>query len=292
MQHLTYEFWFDTQAEEAAKFYTAIFPNSSIGPITKYPKEGFEITGKPEGEVLTVDFQLNGVSFQALNAGPKFKLNPSISFFANCETEEETNQLWEKLAADGTVLMPLDKYDWSPRFGWLEDKYGVSWQIILASSDQKITASLLFTGKNFGRAREAINFYTSIFSNSAIIQVIPDEKEPVQYSLFSLLGQHLTAMDSGIAHNFNFNEALSIVVNCDTQEEVDYFWNKLISDGGEESECGWLKDKFGVSWQVTPIKLSAMMLDPDQNKTARLMKALLQMKKLDLPELERAFTSA
>ena len=291
MQYLTYEIWFDTQAEEAAEFYTAVFPNSSIGPITKYGNEGFEITGKRDGEVLTVDFQLNGVSFQALNGGPKLKVNPSISFFANCETEKETNELWEKLAADGTILMPLDKYDWSPRFGWLQDKYGVSWQIILAPSDQKITASLLFTGKNFGRAREAISFYTSIFSNSAIIQIVPGDKETVQYSLFSLLGQHFTAMDSGVAHDFNFNEALSIIINCDTQEEVDYFWHKLISDGGEESECGWLKDKFGVSWQVTPKKLLTMMQDPDKNKTDRLMKALLKMKKLDLPSLEKAFTS-
>jgi predicted 3-demethylubiquinone-9 3-methyltransferase (glyoxalase superfamily) len=288
MQHLTYELWFDTQAEEAATFYTSVFPNSSIGPITKYGSEGFEITGKPEGEVLTVDFQLNGVDFQALNGGPQFKFNPSFSFFANCATEEETNQLWDKLAVGGVVLMALGKYDWSQRFGWLQDKYGISWQINLADSDQKITASLLFTGEQFGRAEEAIHFFTSIFSNSGIIQVVPGEKGTVQYSLFSLAGQHFTAMDSALSHDFNFNEAISVIVNCDTQDEVDFFWSKL-SDGGEEGQCGWLKDKFGISWQVSPAKLLTMMQDPDKQKTERVMKALLSMKKLDLKVLEAAF---
>jgi predicted 3-demethylubiquinone-9 3-methyltransferase (glyoxalase superfamily) len=288
MQHLTYELWFDTQAEEAAQFYTSVFPNSNIGAIVKYGEEGFEITNKPAGEVMTVDFQLNGVKFQGLNGGPQYKFNPAVSFFANCETEKEINLLWEKLIAGGTILMALDKYDWSPRFGWLQDKFGISWQLILADAKQKITPSLMFTGPQFGRAQEAINFFTSIFPDAAIIQSVPGEKGTVQYSLFTLLGQHFTAMDSGAAHNFNFNEAISIIINCDTQDEVDFYWNKL-TDGGEEVACGWLKDKFGISWQVNPIRLSEMLEDTDKQKTARVMKALLQMKKLDLPFLEKAF---
>jgi predicted 3-demethylubiquinone-9 3-methyltransferase (glyoxalase superfamily) len=288
MQHLTYELWFDTQAEEAAQFYTSVFPNSNIGAIVKYGQEGFEITNKPAGEVMTVNFELNGVKFQGLNGGPQHKFNPSISFFANCETEEETNQLWDKLVVGGTVLMALDKYDWSPRFGWLQDKFGISWQVMLAESTQKITSSLMFTGPQFGRAQEAINFFTSIFPDADTIQVVPGENGTVQYSLFRLLGQNLTAMDSGAAHNFNFNEAISITINCDTQDEIDFYWDKL-TDGGEESQCGWLKDKFGISWLVNPIRLSEMLEDSDTQKTERVIKALMPMKKLDLSALEKAF---
>ena len=160
VQKITPNLWFDRQAEEAARFYTSIFKNSRMGDVTHYGKEGFEIHRMPEGTVLTVDFELEGQQFVALNGGPVF----------------------------------------------------------------------------------------------------------------------------------TFNESISFIINCEDQTEVDEYWEKLTAGGDEKSQqCGWLKDKFGVSWQVVPVALNKMMLDKNGEKKERAMRAMLQMKKLDLAELERAF---
>lgn len=160
LQKITANLWYDNQAEEAARYYTSIFKNSKLGRISRYGKEGFEIHGRPEGSVMTVEFEIEGQSFVALNGGPYFK----------------------------------------------------------------------------------------------------------------------------------FNEAISFIINCDTQEEVDYYWNKL-SEGGDPSaqQCGWLKDKYGLSWQVVPTTLSKMVTDSDTEKSQRVFKEMLHMKKLDIDVLEHAF---
>jgi len=158
MQKITPFLWFDDQAEEAVKFYTALFKNSKMGRILRYNEEAAEKTGRPVGSVLTIEFEIEGQKFVALNGGPLFKFNESVSF----------------------------------------------------------------------------------------------------------------------------------VINCETQEEVDYFWGKLTADGGEESACGWLSDKFGVSWQVTPTVLIDMLHDNDQEKSGRVMQAMLQMKKIDIKALKDA----
>ena len=159
MQKITPFLWFDDQAEEAAKFYTSVFKNSKVGKITRYGEAAEKAAGRPAGSVMTVEFELEGQKFTALNGGPVFKFNESISF----------------------------------------------------------------------------------------------------------------------------------VVNCDTQEEVDYFWEKLTAGGGQESECGWLKDKFGLSWQVVPRALIEMLQDKDPEKSERVMKAMLQMQKLDIKTLKDAY---
>ena len=159
IQKITPCLWFDSRAEEAVKLYTSIFKNSRIVNTTRYGKEGFEIHGKPEGTVLTVEFEIEGQRFTALNGGPQFK----------------------------------------------------------------------------------------------------------------------------------FSEAVSFQISCETQDEIDHFWTKLIADGGEESHCGWLKDRFGVSWQVVPSILSKMMTDPDPKKVDRVTHAFLQMTKFDLAKLKQAY---
>lgn len=160
MRTITPCLWFDSTAEEAAKFYTSIFKNSKLGKISRYGKEGYEIHGKLEGTVLTVEFELNGQTFTALNGGPAFK----------------------------------------------------------------------------------------------------------------------------------FNEAISFQVHCESQDEIDYYWEKL-SQGGDQKaqQCGWLKDKYGVSWQIVPTVLSEMLQDKDTEKSERVMKAMLQMKKLDIDKLKQAY---
>ncbi len=296
-QRIVSSLWFDDQAEEAAKFYTSIFPDSHIDHITRYGKEGFDIHQRPEGSVMTVDFTLSGQEFCGLNGGPLFKFNPSISYFVVCETEAETDKLWGHLSAGGMVLMPLDKYDWSEKYGWVQDRYGLSWQIAfgkISDTGQKITPSFLFANEQHGRAEEAIHFYTSIFDDSSITGMLkygPGGNEPegtVNHAQFKLAGQTFMAMDSAFPHQFSFNDAISMMVQCETQKEIDFYWDKLTA-GGEEVQCGWLKDKFGVAWQVNPIQLSKMLLDPDKKKTERVTRSFLKMKKFDLAELQKAF---
>ena len=153
--------WFDSEAEDAARFYTSIFKNSKIGDITRYPEAATEVSGKPAGSVLTVSFTINGMEFVALNGGPEFK----------------------------------------------------------------------------------------------------------------------------------FSEAVSFAMECDTQAEIDELWSKLTADGGEESACGWLKDRFGLSWQIVPRTLTDMLSDPDPAKSTRVMRAMLEMQKIDVPTLERAYAA-
>jgi predicted 3-demethylubiquinone-9 3-methyltransferase (glyoxalase superfamily) len=247
--------WFDNQAEEATEFYSELFENSRVGRIMHFGKEGFEYLQKPEGSVMTVEFELNGQPFLALNGGPIFQFNESISFFVYCETEERINFLYEKLSESGSVNMPLDKYDWSPKYAWVKDKFGVSWQLDIEkiNSPQKIVPSLLFVNEKFNLVKEAANHYTSIFPESNMIMEFPFDKSmnlpegTLLFAQFKLNGYLMNAMSGGtINHNFDFNESISLIVNCDRQEVIDYYWQAL-TEGGEESMCGWLKDKFGVS---------------------------------------------
>lgn len=147
--------WFDGVAEEAVNFYTGLFPNSKTGNIYRFGKEGHEIHGNPEGSVMNVEFSLADLHFLALNGGPLFKFNPSISFFVICETEEEMRNLWEQLVDGGEIMMPLDNYEWSDSYGWLNDRFGLSWQLMLGEVKevgQKITPLLFFTGDLRGKA--------------------------------------------------------------------------------------------------------------------------------------------
>lgn len=291
--------WFDSQAEEAAHFYTSIFAGSKVGQITRYGKEGFEIHGQPEGQVMTVDYELAGYQFIALNGGPLFKFTPAISFFVLCETVEEIDTLWQKLLDGGAMMMPLDKYPWSERYGWLKDRYGLTWQLYLGKlSDigQKIAPSLMYTGGHEGEAEGAIKLYTEAFPNSTINGIKrngagqQDPEGSVQHAQFRLAGETFMAMDSFYQHGFTFNEAISLLIACDSQDEIDHFWD-ILSKGGDPNaqQCGWLKDRFGVSWQVAPIVLRRMLKDADPERIARVTHAFLRMKKIDLPALERIY---
>src|SRR6266540_1658711 len=278
MQKIRPFLWFDGKAEEAAKFYTSIFKNSEIRSVSQ----------------MSATFQLDGLEFIALNGGPQFKFTPAISFFVKCKTQPEIDDLWKKLSSGGTVLMELDKYPFSEKFGWVQDKFGVSWQLNLTGGARGITPFLMFAGKQHGRAKEAINFYVSLFEDSRVIEIEPygagegEAEGTVKHATFSLNGQEFMAMDSGREHSFTFTEAISLFVRTETQEEIDYFWKKLSADG-EKGRCGWLKDKFGVSWQIVPPVLGEFLNDEDEEKSERVMKAMLEMDKLDIKALKRAY---
>jgi predicted 3-demethylubiquinone-9 3-methyltransferase (glyoxalase superfamily) len=287
--------WFNDNAEEAAHFYTSTFKNSRITTVTRYSGEGAKTSGMPVDSVMTVAFQLNGQEFVAINGGPVFQINPTISFFVNCETAQEIDMLWDKLSDDGTVMMELDKYPFSEKYGWIQDRFGVSWQLILPGRKQKFTPCLMFTGDQHQKTEEAINFYISVFRHSDIIHLerYGTDQGPegaVVHAKFTLNGQEFIAMDSHTQHPFNFNPAISLVVYCENQEEVDYYWDKL-SEGGDVNaqQCGWLQDKYGVSWQIVPVALMEMLSNPDPGKSEKVMKAVFQMKKMDINALKRAF---
>lgn len=282
MQKITPFLWFDDQAEEVINFYVSVFKNSKMVNANR----------APDGKLFTATFQLEGQEFMALNGGPQFKFTPAVSFFVTCETAVEIDELWQKLSEAGTVLMPLDTYPFSEKFGWLQDKYGLAWQLSVGNSSQKITPFFMFVGDH-GQAEEAMELYTSLFADSRIFNLERfGEGEggvvgAVKQATFVLNGQLLMAIDGGAGHAFTFTEANSFFVNCESQAEVDDLWQRFTAEG-EESMCGWLKDKFGVSWQIIPSALMEMLGDEDPEKAKRVMDAMLQMQKIDIQKLEEA----
>lgn len=290
--------WFDHQAEEAVEFYTSLFEGSKTGNIAHYGEAGQDIHGQKPGTVMTIEFELAGHRFIALNGGPHFKFTPAISFYVTCETEREVDELWNQLSEGGMPMMPLDKYDWSEKYGWVQDKYGLTWQISLGKLEdvhgQKIVPSLMFVSEE-GQAEEAINLYASLFDDSSITGIMrygAGENQPegsVMHAQFRLgNGEVFMAMDSSPDNaDFTFNEAVSLLIKCEDQEEIDHFWS--LSAVPEAEQCGWLKDKFGVSWQVAPTVLHEMLLDSDLEKVKRVTEAFLQMKKFDIQKLRDVF---
>jgi predicted 3-demethylubiquinone-9 3-methyltransferase (glyoxalase superfamily) len=270
--------WFDGKAKEAADFYCTVFKNSEITVNTP----------------MVVNFNLNDKKIMGLNGGPIFKINPSISLFALFETIEETNEAWNKLIDGGKALMPIDKYFWSERYGWVEDKYGMTWQVSVIHEPNhppKVTPSMLFTGPQFGNAEKAMKLYTSLFKDSKIVNSFPYPEGDanagkVMFAEFILCGQDFLAMDGPGEHKYTFNEGVSFVVSCDSQEEIDFFWNNLTANGGAESMCGWVKDPYGVSWQIVPSIIGKIMTDPE--KGGRAMQELMKMKKIVIEKLVNA----
>ncbi len=299
MRKITPHLWFDKEAKEAVKFYASVIPNSQIKNLTT-------LHNTPSGDCDIVSFELAGQPFMAISAGPLFKFNPSISFHVKCETKDEVDGIWERISQGGKVLMPLDAYPFSERFGWVEDQYGLSWQLIFAGKSeirQRITPFLLFVGEVCGKMEEALNFYVSVFrdsptgagaeTNANILARYgkgeePDKEGSVKYAAFTLCGQEFGGMDSAHEHRFAFNEAISFIVPCENQEEIDYFWERLSADP-QAGQCGWLKDKYGLSWQITPAILSELLGGKDKARIARVTQAFLKMKKFDIKTLQRAY---
>ena len=267
--------WFDGKISEATNFYCSLFSNSK----------------KIAENNIVTKFEIEGTSIKLLNGGALFKVNASVSFFVKCETKKEIDKIWGSLLDGGRVMMNLEKYPWSEYYGWIEDKYGVSWQLFFGSlgpGEQKIIPCLLYTNNVFGRAEEALKWYSHIFKESKILNTdyYTEAEVPftgkLKHGTFQLNNQQFAAMDGPGDHKFEFNEGVSFVVECNDQDEVDYYWEKL-SDGGYEGQCGWLKDKFGVSWQIVPIELNKLMSDPITANKAR--SAFMKMKKFIIKDL-------
>jgi len=291
MQKITPCLWFEKDAEEVSKFYTSTFTDSEVRNTTT-------LHNTPSGTVDIVRLRLAGQEFAILVAGPLFKFTPAVSFLVACETKEEAEELWNKLCQGGKPLMDFGEYPFSEKYGWTEDRYGLSWQVMFMGGrkiNQKITPMLMFVGKQCGKAEEAIRLYGTVFNNSRIEGILrygegeqPDKTGTMKYASFTLEGQGFAAMDSAYEHAFTFNEAISFEVHCETQEEIDSYWGKLSADPTAE-QCGWLKDKYGLSWQIVPAAMEGMLEDKDEKKLARVTEAFLKMKKFDIESLKRAY---
>lgn len=304
-QKIVPHLWYDKEALEAAELYTATLPDSTVHSVTT-------LRDTPSGDTDSVSFQLWGQQFMAISAGPFFTFNPSISFMINFDpllfdpspsrekdTREKLDRVWETLSEGGAALMPIGEYPFSERYGWIQDRYGLSWQLILTdpAGDPRppIMPSLLFVGENYGKAEEAINFYLSVFGNSRLGNLArysagqePDQEGMVMFADFALEEHWFVAMDSAREHDFAFNEAISFMVYCDDQAEIDHYWKKL-SAVPEAEQCGWLKDKYGVSWQIVPTDMDAMLQNGTEEQIERVTQAFLKMKKFDLSALRKAY---
>ncbi|WP_346985647.1 VOC family protein [Chryseobacterium sp. POE27] len=279
--------WYDENAKESAEFYCKIF-NGNITADTP----------------VVMNIELFGQKLMLLNGGPQFKKNASVSFMVICETEDEVDKYWNELMDGGMALMPLDSYSWSKKYGWLKDKYDVTWQIFLGENQtgQKIIPTLMFIHENNGKAITAMEFYTKAFPNSRIGNILrygdgseghPAAEPPqnIQHAHFVIDDYSLFCMDNSYDHQFDFNEAISMVVMTDDQEQTDHYWNTLTSNGGRESMCGWLKDQFGFSWQIVPKRLIQLMSDPDPMKAQKVVQAMMKMQKIIIEDLEKAYQS-
>ncbi|KUY31841.1 VOC family protein [Elizabethkingia ursingii] len=275
--------WCNGDAKEAAEFYCQVF--------------GGKITVDTP---VVINIELFGQKLMLLNAGPQFEKNPSISFLINCASEEDVQHYWDMLSEGGMALMELDSYPWSKKYGWIKDKYGATWQLYFGEmQDQKMIPTLMFMHKNNGKAMEAMEFYTSTFPESKIEGVLKykdggengENPENVQHAQFVINNYMLSCMDSSFDHKFDFNEGISLVTMTNDQKETDHLWNTLISGGGRESMCGWLKDQYGVSWQIVPKRLIELMNDSNPEKSQKVVQAMLKMQKIVIADLEAAYNS-
>lgn len=299
MNKIVPSLWFDDNCEEAMEFYAAVFPDSQITQVMRYPENAQDehLQGM-DGKVLHGEFSLNGYDFGALDGGPTFQLNRSISFLVHFDPNQEDQAadklqaLWDALIDDGEAHIELGEHPFSKKYGWLKDKFGVTWQLILMNQGDEprpfIMPDLLFNGPRANQANAAIDFYMSVFKDGRVAQNVPypedsglAKKGSVMYADFAVAGGWFAVMDAPVDMDVPFNEAVSFIINCQDQTEIDYFWGKL-SAVPESEQCGWLKDKFGVSWQVIPANIGDLIKSPAA------LDAMMKMKKIDITALREA----
>lgn len=282
--------WFDNQVQEAVALYSTHLPHSKINSAT-------QLEGTPSGDVALLDFTLMQKPFQAINGGPYFTFNEAISLMVGLPTAEAVENLYQTLSPGGQVLMPLQEYPFSERYAWFTDRYGLHWQLMVdAAQDARrnLRPVLLFGAHQCGLAEAAMGYYASIFPNSqkgTVSYYAPGEAQSpsakINYAELRIGDFDLVLMDHGYGGTNSFNEAISFIVLCKDQAEIDAYWDQLSHDP-EAEQCGWLKDQFGVSWQIVPENMQIYMQGPKE-AVARVTEAFLGMKKFDLKALEAAY---
>jgi predicted 3-demethylubiquinone-9 3-methyltransferase (glyoxalase superfamily) len=294
-QKIVPSIWCNGNAAEVANFYVSVFPDSALGPVAHYPTEGLlDFQRDMAGKELVVEFNVGGLRMIAINAGPEFTPNPMLSFMLNFDparderAAERLDDVWAQLSEGGRVLMELAEYPFSPHYGWVQDRYGVSWQLMLTNPDGEprpfVIPALMFANANTNRAEEAARFYVSLFEDARIGTLArwPQaqgevEAGSVMFGEFAVGDEWFAVMDSPVRHDFDFNEAISLQIDCADQAEIDHFW-KALSTVPEAEQCGWCKDRFGVSWQVVPGDMGEVMDQPENYA------AMMRMKKIVLAD--------
>ena len=283
-QNTLVNLWFKGEdLKKAVDKYTKIFDNSKILRSVNFDTP-FDTTAD------CIEFALGGRVFQAINAEPAFEFNNSFSLVVMCPTQKDLNSKWEKLISNGgKVVMPLDKYDFAESYGWLVDEFGLSWQVFLDGKmpfDFEIVPSLLYPK---GKAKEALEFYATVFTDFRInfVDYLDEEKNNIIFSCFTINDSDYFTSDNLLGQDLPFNESTSIMIECDTQEEIDYYWDKLSADK-DGGQCGWTKDRFGLSWQIIPKYINEVFFDQDKEKYNKILSAMFEMKKIDLEKLKEA----
>lgn len=279
-QKIVPNIWCNGTAEEQASFYAGVFRDTATDVIARYPEEGLpEFQQAMAGQALTVDVTVRDLRLSLINAGPEFRPNPSISMMCNFDpvlyddAADYLEQVYTALVAGGRVLMELGEYPFSPKYAWIEDRWGVNWQLILTDPDGDprpfLMPALMFGGAAQNRCREAVDHYIGLFPDSAWGQQAeypaptgPAPAGALMFSDFQLLGQWFVAMDSGVEQDFSFDEGVSLMVSAHGQGEIDAYWAGL-SRVPEAEQCGWCKDEYGLSWQVVPDTMAELMARPD-----------------------------
>lgn len=300
MQKITPNIWCNRTAEQAGAFYASVFMNTTSAVESRYPETDLPDFQKDvAGEPLVVAVDLAGFRISLINAGDEFQPNPSISLMLNfdplmweggeAEARKRIDDLWAALSDGGSALMPLQEYPFSSYYGWVQDRFGVSWQLILTdpAGDPRpfIMPALLFGGNAQNRAAAAVDHYLDVFDDAHLGRREmyaeahgPVTPESVQFSDFRIGDEWFVAMDSGAEQPFSFTCGMSLEVACRDQREIDRLWNAL-SAVPEAEQCGWAADFAGVSWQIVPENMEELMQRPGAYQH------LMGMKKIIIAEI-------
>lgn len=281
--------WFQASLKEVLALYQRAFPETQL----LYENT---LDGTPSGTVSMAGLILANLELRFLASPAPFQLNPSFSLLVACQGTTEVDHLTQLLGEDGQVLMPLGSYPFSPRYSWVVDRFGLSWQVMDFSgreTSQRLIPTLMYTSQAAGHCEEAIRHYVHLAGSSIShvdrygLLAEPNRPMDIRHLGFQLGDMVMAAMDSSAPHDFTFSEAASLIVEVDSQKELDYWWDNLSSDP-EAERCGWLKDAYGVSWQIVPRRLGQLMGSPDEEARSRVRDAFLAMKKFNIAELEKA----
>lgn len=287
MQPIIPHLWYNTEAKEAVAFYVDLFGGKIDWTYT--------ITDTPSGDSDLIQFQLGDMTLAAISAGPYFKLNESMSLMVNVADKDEVTRLYQALSEGGHILMPLGEYPFSPYYVWLEDRFGLSWQLSYAPDLDKpyqFDICLLFSQDQVGLAQPMLNYYKDKLPQASVGQLsyygegeAAVEAAKLNYAELLVAGQKLIVMDHGYGGEASFNEAFSLMVYVDSQDELNFYYD-LLSAVPEAEMCGWVKDQFGISWQIVPrILMEAYdTASPEQIKAVNA--AVMTMKRLDIGTIQ------
>lgn len=287
--------WFDRNADEAGAFYTDAFPGATANVGARYPDDVPGWQADFAGKTLIVELVIDDYLLTLVNAGDEFRPNASVSFMLNFDplrfdgdrdaARARLDETWSKLADGGSVLMELGEYPFSPYYGWVQDRYGVNWQLLLTNPEGDprpfLIPQLMFCGPVENKAREAAEFYASLFPDAEVgfVAEYPEKTGPadagsVMFGEFRLAGQWFSMMDSAVEQDVTFTCGVSLEVRCADQEEIDKYWDALAAVPEAEA-CGWLADQYGLSWQIVPESMGELMARPGAYEKMMGMKKLI-----------------